>query len=139
MSPIFAIWSNRCEVEEPHLCSGLPTKMLLSWSRQANRGSGGAGSSRRMILCFDSSAYLALLNRADQHHNEAVRVLRALARKQSLQGTTDVVLIEAHTLVLSRLGIPHGQAFLRDMERSATTVVRELGDPPDELTRPETA
>ncbi|HZU12658.1 MAG TPA: PIN domain-containing protein [Chloroflexota bacterium] len=77
---------------------------------------------RRVLL--DSSAYLAVLDRDDQHHDEAVRVLRALAREQTLQFTTNVILIEAHALVLSRLGIQHGQAFLRDMERSATTVVR---------------
>ena len=41
-----------------------------------------------------------------------------------MQLTTNVIVIEAHALVLSRLGIQQGQAFLRDMERSATKVVR---------------
>jgi predicted nucleic acid-binding protein len=65
-----------------------------------------------------------LLDRDDQQHDEAVHILRSLAREQALQCTTNVILIEAHALVLSRLGIQQGQAFLRDMERSATTVVR---------------
>lgn len=78
--------------------------------------------SRRVFL--DSSAYLALLDSDDQHHDEAIHVLRALARQQTLQLTTNVILIEAHALVLSRLGIQQGQAFLRDMEKSATTLVR---------------
>ena len=77
---------------------------------------------RRVFL--DSSAYLALLDRDDQHHDDAVQVLRWLAHEQTLQFTTNVILIEAHALVLSRLGIQQGQAFLRDMEKSATTMVR---------------
>jgi predicted nucleic acid-binding protein len=68
--------------------------------------------------------YLALLDRHDQHHDNAVDILQSLAREQTLQLTTNVILIEAHALILSRLGIQHGQAFLRDMERSATTVIR---------------
>lgn len=79
-------------------------------------------ANRRVFL--DSSAYLALLDRDDQHHDEAADILRALAREQTLQFTTNVILIEAHALILSRLGIPQGQDFLGDLERSATTVVR---------------
>jgi len=64
------------------------------------------------------------VDRHDQHHDLAVHILRSLARQQALQLTTNVILIEGHGLILSRLGIQQGQAFLRDMERSATTVVR---------------
>ena len=46
-----------------------------------------------------------MLDREDQHHEEAVQVLRSLARERTLQFTTNVILIEAHALVLSRLGI----------------------------------
>jgi uncharacterized protein len=81
-----------------------------------------ASASRRVFL--DSSAYLALLDRDDQHHDEAIDILLSLARKRTSQFTSNVILIEAHALVLSRLGIQQGQAFLRDMEKSATTVVR---------------
>lgn len=65
-----------------------------------------------------------MLDRRDQHHDDAVAILRSLARQQTVQLTTNVILIEAHALILSRLGIQRGQTYLRDMEKSATTVVR---------------
>lgn len=78
--------------------------------------------SRRVFV--DSSAYLALRDRTDEHHAEAVAVLRLLAQARFRQFTSSAIIFEAHTLILSVLGITHGQAFLRDMEESNTAIIR---------------
>lgn len=78
--------------------------------------------SRRVFV--DSSVYLALRDRSDEHHAEAVAVLRLLAQARFRHFTSSAILFEAHTLILSALGITHGQAFLRDMEESNTAIIR---------------
>ncbi len=77
---------------------------------------------RRVFV--DSSAYLALLDRDDEHYEEATVILRALASQRYRQFTTNILVIEAHALVLSTLRIGAGHAFLRGMERSSTALVR---------------
>ena len=63
---------------------------------------------RRVLV--DSSAYLALLDASDEHHARAQAILRRLARERYRQYTTNAMLVEAHALILSTLGI--GPAFL---------------------------
>ena len=81
------------------------------------------GRTERRVF-VDSSAYLALLDRRDGHHDEAVQVLRALADERARQFTTNVILMEAHSLILSTGGIRAGHAFLRSTGASNTTIVR---------------
>jgi predicted nucleic acid-binding protein len=81
-------------------------------------------SARARRVFVDSSAYLALLDDDDQHHEEATTILRALAKQWYRQFTTNVLVIEAHALILSTLGIADGQAYLRSMEAGSTVVIR---------------
>lgn len=77
---------------------------------------------RRVFVA--SSAYLALLDEDDDHYSEAVAVLNRLADQRFRQIPTNIVLIEAHALILSNLGIRRASQFLRDMGDSSTVVVR---------------
>jgi predicted nucleic acid-binding protein len=81
-------------------------------------------SARERHVFVDSSAYLALLAQDDEHHEEAIGLLDSLAARHYRQLTTKILLVEAHALILSTLGIKEGQAFLREMEESHTTVIR---------------
>lgn len=77
---------------------------------------------RRVLV--DTSAYFALGDTRDAHHEEAIRILRH-ARELGLRHyTTNVLLVECHALMLSGLGIEPAARFLRDIEASSTTVVR---------------
>lgn len=73
---------------------------------------------------MDSSAYLAILDGDDAHHQEATATLRQLAAIRYRQFTTNVLLIEAHALILSTLGRDVSARFLMVMQHSATTIVR---------------
>lgn len=77
---------------------------------------------RRVFV--DSSAYLAILDRDDEHYAEAIATLHALSDQRYRQFTTNILIIEAHALILSTLGIGVGQSFLQAMEESSTTIVR---------------
>lgn len=72
----------------------------------------------------DTSAYLALLARNDQHHEQAMKTFRVILGERAPQFTTNTVVIEAHALILSTLGIRAGQAFLQSIDAGGTTVVR---------------
>lgn len=75
--------------------------------------------------CFvDSSAYLALLDRNDAHHAEAVLIVTWLADQRYRQFTTNTVMIESHALILSTLGIVPAVQFLKRMDESNTVIVR---------------
>ena len=77
--------------------------------------------SRRVFV--DSSAYLALRDRRDEHHQLAVSIFTRLAQLRFRQFTSNIIMFEAHSLILSELGIENGQAFLHEMEESNTVVV----------------
>jgi uncharacterized protein len=81
----------------------------------------GGGERRNFV---DSSAYLALLDEDDAYHTKAVEILRLLVQQRAQQFTTNTVVIEAHALILSTLGIGPGQAFLRSAVAGGTTIVR---------------
>lgn len=77
---------------------------------------------RRVFV--DSSAFLALLDRRDEHHTEAIQILQGLAEHGARQFTPNATVMVAHALNLSSGGIWAGQAFLRSTEASDTTDVR---------------
>ena len=79
---------------------------------------------RERRVFVDSSAYLALLDTDDEHHREAVATLQELAQARYRQFTTNVLLIESHALILSVLGRDRAAQFLKDMQESATVVIR---------------
>jgi uncharacterized protein len=79
---------------------------------------------RERRVFVDSSAYLALLDVDDEHHNEAIETLQELAQARYRQFTTNVLLIESHALILSVLGRGRAAQFLTDMEESNTVVIR---------------
>lgn len=72
----------------------------------------------------DSSAYLALIDRRDQHHGEAQDVIAGLTANGYPAFTTTIVVIEAHALVLANLGREHARQFLLDSAASDTRIVQ---------------
>lgn len=81
-------------------------------------------SIRERRAFVDSSGYLALLDEDDAHHREAVGIARSLASNRYRLFTTNVLLVEAHALILSTLGFAVATRFLEDIEKGSTTVVR---------------
>lgn len=79
---------------------------------------------RERRVFVDTSAYLALLDEEDEHHVQAIEIVNQLAQERYRQFTTNVLLIEAHALILSALGISQAAQFLRDMAESKTVVIR---------------
>jgi len=77
---------------------------------------------RRVFI--DSSAYLAVLDRRDEHHHEALAITNRLVQGRYRSFTTNTVIIEAHALVLSTMGIAQASVFLRDTESSRIVIVR---------------
>lgn len=78
---------------------------------------------RRWVF-LDSSAYLALANTNDVYHQQAQAIRTRLQQERWRNFTTNFVLAETHALFLVRLGQVAGTAFLREMLRSNTTVLR---------------
>jgi predicted nucleic acid-binding protein len=72
----------------------------------------------------DSSAYLGILDQDDEHHVAALSTLAELADRRFRPFTTNIVVIEAHALIMSTLGVDQGVSFLRSVEQGSTTVVR---------------
>ena len=72
----------------------------------------------------DTSAYLALLDDADQHHREAAAIINRLAEQHLRPYTTNAVLFESHALIMSVLGIRAAWEFLQETEASSTVVIR---------------
>lgn len=80
--------------------------------------------SRRRRVLVDASAYLALLDKDDSHHAEAIAILSWLADNSFRQFTTNIVVIETHALLLSSLGSFQARRFLEDIAGGNTVVVR---------------
>jgi len=72
----------------------------------------------------DSSAFAALLNRDDTNHEPAVAILGTIADAHYRPVTTNVILIEAHALLLSEMGSRVANQFLRDIRQSNTLIIR---------------
>ena len=72
----------------------------------------------------DSSSYAALLNRTDRNHEAARAIVGTVADAHYRPVTTNVILIEAHALILSEMGTRSASQFLRDIRRSNTVIIR---------------
>src|SRR5262245_49426542 len=79
---------------------------------------------RERRVFTDSSAYLALLDRRDQHHAAASAILQRLAQDRFGSYTTNTDVIEAHALILSTMEWTVATRFLHGMERGGTTIIR---------------
>ena len=63
----------------------------------------------------DTSAFHALLNRRDLHHEEAVEMLRRAAAERWVLVTSNFVVAEAHALILHRLGRRAAREWLENV------------------------
>jgi len=70
------------------------------------------------LLFVDSGAWLAFLHRSDQHHAEADRAMRSAIEKRIGLFTTNLVVAEVHRLLVHRVGIQAGRAFLQGLGTS---------------------
>jgi uncharacterized protein len=81
-----------------------------------NRAIGKAGDGRSIFV--DSSAWIALFSRRDQHHEEADHAFRAIVASRRRMLTTNLALAEIHRLLLYRAGIKAAAAALEKIESS---------------------
>jgi hypothetical protein len=81
-----------------------------------NRAIGKAASSHSIFI--DSSAWIALFSRRDQHHGEADRMFRSMVASKERMLTTNLVLAEIHRLFLHRAGIKAATSVLEKVEAS---------------------
>jgi uncharacterized protein len=81
-----------------------------------DRAIGKAGNAHSIFI--DSSAWIALFSRRDQHHEEADRVFRAIVVSKRRILTTNLVLAEIHRLLLYRAGIQAAAAAMEKIESS---------------------
>jgi predicted nucleic acid-binding protein len=88
--------------------------------KRNRRGIRGAAGDRVFV---DTSAWIALFSRRDQHHRDADSSFRAaLARRVSLL-TTNLVLAEVHRLLLFRAGPAAAAAALEHIDRSGPVAI----------------
>jgi uncharacterized protein len=83
---------------------------------KTNRAIGKTGNAHSIFI--DSSAWIALFSRRDQHHEEADRAFRAMVVSKRRILTTNLVLAEIHRLLLYRAGIQAAAAALEKIESS---------------------
>jgi predicted nucleic acid-binding protein len=69
-------------------------------------------------LLVDSSAWIALRSRRDQHHVEADRLFRAALTRRIPLFTTSLVVAETHRLTLFRAGAQPARRFLELLDAS---------------------
>ena len=81
-------------------------------------------SRRERRVFFDSAAYLALLDARDEHHASAVEVLTRLADAHYRPFTSNAVVFEAYSLILSAIGRTQALRFLDRLEAGPTVVLR---------------
>ncbi len=79
-------------------------------------------ANRRIFV--DTSAYFALADAGDANHSQAKTIAAQLTQDGSRLFTTNLILAETHALFLTRLGRVVALSFLRELDRSATTVTR---------------
>src|SRR5512139_520165 len=77
----------------------------------------------RPAVFVDTSAYLAVLRRDDDHHREALAVLGNLTRQRAVLFTSNFVVAETHAMVLRYLGHEPARSYLQEMDDSRGTVI----------------
>jgi predicted nucleic acid-binding protein len=80
----------------------------------------------RAVLA-DAGPLYAAVDEADEHHRHATADLQKLVKERRLTIVAYPTLLEAHALVLTRLGTGAGQAWLELMS-DAATINPEPGD-----------
>jgi uncharacterized protein len=71
-----------------------------------------------MPVLVDSGAWVALLHRADRHHDTADRLFRLAAERHASLLTTNLIIAEVHRLLLHRVGIAASATFLERLDAS---------------------
>lgn len=64
-----------------------------------------------MRVFIDTSAFLAIIDRDDEHHSLAAQTWIKLIENDELLFTSNYVLLETYSLLQSRLGMRHFQEF----------------------------
>jgi uncharacterized protein len=77
---------------------------------------------RRVFV--DTGGFYAALNRKDQHHQEAARILNQVVEEEWRLFTSNFVVAETHGLLLNRLGRDIAAAWLSDIPAA---IMRVLG------------
>jgi predicted nucleic acid-binding protein len=77
---------------------------------------------RRVFI--DSSAQAALLDQDDANHGRAIAILDRIAGAHFRLVITNVVLIEAHALIVSLLGADRARRFVAGIRAGNTLIVR---------------
>lgn len=80
-----------------------------------------AAGSRSIFV--DSSAWIALFSRRDQHHDEADRAFRMIVAMKQRLITSNLVLAEIHRLLLYRAGSKAAIAALEKIEASPLVTI----------------
>lgn len=73
---------------------------------------------------IDTSGYYAVANRHDEHHTDALSIQQRVIRERWRALTTNLILGETYTLLLSRLGRRRAYAALAVIRASAVIVTR---------------
>jgi predicted nucleic acid-binding protein len=73
---------------------------------------------------IDTSAYFALVNAGDAHHDESETIFRRLASDRDELYTSNFVIAETHGLLINRIGRQPAAAFLHEVDASTTHRVR---------------
>lgn len=76
-------------------------------------------------LFVDSSAFYALIDRDDANHRRAFSLFRIAARRRRQLVTTNLVVAEAHALILSRLGRVLAARWLLSLTAGVIRVTEE--------------
>jgi len=77
---------------------------------------------RRVLV--DSSAFLAVVNTRDEHHQAASAIWSYLAEQRFRLYITNFLIAETHNLFIARLGPHHARAFLQEITESNATIIR---------------
>lgn len=66
-------------------------------------------------VMVDTSAIYALLDRSDNNHRQAVRILQRLAKERESVLLTNFIVAETHALILARLGADLARSWLQSL------------------------
>ncbi len=75
-------------------------------------------------IFVDTSAYFALVDRQDENHEAAVKIIRQIIRERAELLTTNYIIAETHTLLLNRIGYVTALQVIEDLYKSQTRIYR---------------